>query len=400
MKIDRENYPLYFLDYFEGRLSKADEADLFAFLGLFPDLLEEFNTFSPVSLPGDDAVVFPEPEKLKRGMITLHNYEWYFAAYTEGDLNPSDRLAVESFVANNPDIEPEFRLYRKVVLDSSLDVEFPGKASLKRNIIVPVAGAASTGASVISIRHLWRYASVAAVLMLMAGLFFLRFPDQPVGTLVSEHSVVTGGDDPVAVAEAPSRQRDLPGQQSLTPGEQLVQGSNATPATRTSPSVSASMQAVTAIDQPSHETTSYLLAERVAVPQAAAPREIHTTLPIRQTAAVSLDYRTEFAYWSPQVLAGNFFDEFEETEIPPASGTVSLGQLAMNRLQKALPVDFSKAEEKIANNRLPLWQLAGMGLSELGVMAGNVLGLETQTNEDGRLVLLSLGDRFEARRSR
>ena len=45
MKIDRNNYEVYFIDYFEGNLNREEREELFQFLFLNPDLKNEFDEF-------------------------------------------------------------------------------------------------------------------------------------------------------------------------------------------------------------------------------------------------------------------------------------------------------------------------------------------------------------------
>ena len=51
MKINRNNYEAYFLDYIEGTLGFAEKAELEAFLVINPDLKIELDNFETISLP-------------------------------------------------------------------------------------------------------------------------------------------------------------------------------------------------------------------------------------------------------------------------------------------------------------------------------------------------------------
>lgn len=117
-------------------------------------------------------------------------------------------------------------------------------------------------------------------------------------------------------------------------------------------------------------------------------------------AATVLDYRTEFAYWTTQSLPNMLDEPAAYTEASNMSGQQLLAQRGLERIQRNSGVDFSKVEARIAENRFPLWELASLGITQLGTMAGNAIGLQTRTDEDGQIVQLSLGERFEARRSR
>ena len=45
MKINRNNYEIFFVDYSDGKLSENQIENLMAFISLNPDLEEEFYTF-------------------------------------------------------------------------------------------------------------------------------------------------------------------------------------------------------------------------------------------------------------------------------------------------------------------------------------------------------------------
>jgi hypothetical protein len=131
MRIDRTNYEIFFLDYFEGNLAGAQVEELLAFLEAEPDLKAEFDTFEMVSLPGMEEVTFEGKASLKRGEVTPDNYEWYFAAYAEGDLDAVDRSAVEAFAARSPKMQREFKLMQQVRLQPDQNHSISRKGRLE-----------------------------------------------------------------------------------------------------------------------------------------------------------------------------------------------------------------------------------------------------------------------------
>ena len=53
MKINRDNAEAWFLDYYEGNLSKEREAELFAFLAVDEEMNELFHSFSDIPFDVD-----------------------------------------------------------------------------------------------------------------------------------------------------------------------------------------------------------------------------------------------------------------------------------------------------------------------------------------------------------
>ena len=66
--------------------------------------------------------------------VTRHNYESFFLMYADNELFVADRIQVEQFVKNNPDLQEELMLIMNTVLpDEPLPFKF--KESLYKNIV-------------------------------------------------------------------------------------------------------------------------------------------------------------------------------------------------------------------------------------------------------------------------
>jgi len=59
MKLNRENYGIFIIDYFDGNLSKTESEQLLLFLDANPDLKKEFRDLEKVSLSKPE-VAFPD----------------------------------------------------------------------------------------------------------------------------------------------------------------------------------------------------------------------------------------------------------------------------------------------------------------------------------------------------
>ncbi|HEV2483405.1 MAG TPA: hypothetical protein VGS79_27260 [Puia sp.] len=63
-------------------------------------------------------------------MITRDNYEEFFLSYVDNELPAETRLAVEHFVAANPDLREELEMLVQCRLEPESDTLFPGKHNL------------------------------------------------------------------------------------------------------------------------------------------------------------------------------------------------------------------------------------------------------------------------------
>ena len=141
MKINRENCEAWFLDYYEGNLSKEEEKELFAFLVLHPDLREQFDSYEEVSFDADKGLHFDAKDDLKKKSllpeeITKANCEDFFIADAEGLLSGKEKKLLEKFLAENPARKNELELFRKTKLKPESEIVFENKNSLKKAIIV------------------------------------------------------------------------------------------------------------------------------------------------------------------------------------------------------------------------------------------------------------------------
>jgi len=143
MKINRDNYEAYFLDYHEGQLSPEMVNEVLWFVENNPDVKDIFNEFEVVSLVGDENIVFEKKSALKKNEVhassSIHelNYEEYLISETEGLLNNEQLESLNEFIAKNPHIAKERKLYSLAHLETENDIVFENKESLKK-LAIPV----------------------------------------------------------------------------------------------------------------------------------------------------------------------------------------------------------------------------------------------------------------------
>jgi hypothetical protein len=142
MNIDRTNYEIYIVDYFDGKLDKVTAEELLRFLERNPDLQDEFEAFRSMTLSSDDSIVFENKNQLKKTLIksteniTEENYEEYFIGHTERILSSAEDQELIRFLALNTHLQKEFSIYQKTKLSADLSVQYPAKAELKKEAVV------------------------------------------------------------------------------------------------------------------------------------------------------------------------------------------------------------------------------------------------------------------------
>ncbi len=141
MKINRDNYEAYFLDYHEGQLSPEMVEEVLLFVKENPDLKTLLDEYKAISLVADQDIVFEKKSSIKKNQVfaTAHinelNYEEYLLNETEGLLNKDELSAIEEFISINPQFEKERRLYSLAHLSVDDDIVFEAKESLKKKCI-------------------------------------------------------------------------------------------------------------------------------------------------------------------------------------------------------------------------------------------------------------------------
>ncbi len=117
-QINRANYERFLIDFAEGTLEPDQHALVLLFLEQNPDIANEFNQLLDIKIEASEAI-FPLKDQLKIKLNTVllinrENYEHYFIAYHEGDLADDEKIQLEDFINENPDLKKEFLLHKKV----------------------------------------------------------------------------------------------------------------------------------------------------------------------------------------------------------------------------------------------------------------------------------------------
>jgi len=156
MKITRDNYESFFMDYLEGNLHESMIDQFLDFLNQNPDLKEELHLFEEVNLP-EEHVVFQEKQQLHKSTADENRrLENTVVAYLEGDLDTDENKAFETYLSSHPELKKEYDLFTETRLTPDSGIKYPEKQKLYRK----------SGATIVMT---W-VARAAAVLVLIWGI--------------------------------------------------------------------------------------------------------------------------------------------------------------------------------------------------------------------------------------
>lgn len=135
MSINRHNYEEYFILYLDNELDAAGKRMVDAFVQQHPDLKDELDILLQYKLEPDQQIVFEGKEELfkENGQtpITLSNYEEWFTAHVDRELNNEEELLLQKFIQSHPQSAKELQLLLQTRIPAET-VVFPDKSSLYR----------------------------------------------------------------------------------------------------------------------------------------------------------------------------------------------------------------------------------------------------------------------------
>jgi tellurite resistance protein len=161
MKINRNNYEVFFIDFYDGKLTDAQQLEMELFLERHPDLKMEFDEFESITVDAAK-ISFSQKRALKKPEIVevagIHedNYEEAFIAWYENDLSADEKASLMSFIKANPHLDKEFQSHKSLLIKKE-DVVFEDKEALKKRGYIG---------------YYW-YGVAAALLIFLAVSFFL-----------------------------------------------------------------------------------------------------------------------------------------------------------------------------------------------------------------------------------
>lgn len=130
MKITRENYEPFFLDYLEGNLDEQLIDEFLEFLQQNPDLKSELQGFEKISLP-EELSAFPGKEKLYRHNLDQPEiFENQAIGMMEGDLTTAEAEEFMEYIDSHTQAAGEYEQFRKTRLIPDESIIFAQKDKL------------------------------------------------------------------------------------------------------------------------------------------------------------------------------------------------------------------------------------------------------------------------------
>lgn len=132
MKINRNNYESFFIDYLEGNLDEKLVDDFIEFLQQNPDLKEELSLFETVSI-GQEEITFNKKELLFKEKYDAENeFNQAAIARLEGDISDSEKAEFETYLSAHPKKQKEAELFGITKLQPDQTIVFGRKNKLYR----------------------------------------------------------------------------------------------------------------------------------------------------------------------------------------------------------------------------------------------------------------------------
>ncbi len=131
MQINRSNYEIWFIDWFDGNLNDIQTEKLMRFLKENPDLKEEFDETVNIKLNPSEKT-FPHKNHLKKSTanVTDSQFEYMCVAYVENDLSAEQCAELKEIVDHDSERRRIFEMFQKAKLT-------PGPVSFKRkNLLI------------------------------------------------------------------------------------------------------------------------------------------------------------------------------------------------------------------------------------------------------------------------
>lgn len=130
MKINRNNYEVYFIDYLEGKLDEKLVDDFLEFLQQNPDLKQELALFESVSVAPEE-ITFDKKELLfKEKYDSEIEFNQAAISILEGDSTSSEKADFEKYLLTHPQKDKEILLFSKTKLIPDTSITFSKKNKL------------------------------------------------------------------------------------------------------------------------------------------------------------------------------------------------------------------------------------------------------------------------------
>lgn len=362
MKITRDNYESFFLDYLEGRLEEELAGELHGFLNRHPDLKEELQEYEEVTLGAPEVVFAGKGSLLREKYDQPGVFDHAAAARLEGDLSPEEAVEFGDYLRRHPEKKREADLFELTRLTPDSTLLFPGKEKLFRQP---------------AIRRLREWTMRIAAILLLALLIY-TLTDQP-GPLPE------AGDDSPELAGTVTPSQEL----TITPPETTAE--SPTEITGTGHTAAAPRQTAYNTAKPSAtRTIDPENGGRASTPAFSLQNEGRDTPPVTLTAATDPGMKK-----IPALMASL---EGEISTLPTLM-TAPLSHPAITDItagitpeeEDAIPLN-ERILEKAGLHRISLAFLARKGLDLASSLTGEKINYDT--DDEGQIIAFNVDTRL------
>ena len=368
MDINKNNYEIYFLDYREGNLNPFRIAELMTFLEQNPVLKKEFEDFENITVKPDKNIIFVHKNFLRKTVIITvdnineDNYEDFFIADLEGDLNYKESKNVILFLEKNPFLKKEYNLFKKTYLIPDKNIVYTQKTSLKK-FILPFYKKKSFYSTV----------SVAASVLIFLSIYILNNNNNS----LSDKTIADN-----SALQQQIKEKDI----------QIIKNKDI--------SYSKKNKKTCKIVKPIN-----IINKNNNISITKNDYNIHTIKTIKVTKLTENKKQLTFKqakrhYYSDiysylQLKNTNLFQQYKQ-EIK-LQDYMTLKEYAFAKIKKII----SKNNNKLSDDKLSMWDLADVGIKKFNKLTDNNIKLNRKVDDNGNMVSFAFGGKnFEYYRSK
>ena len=139
MEIDRSNYEIWLMDWLDGNLTDLQVEQLKIFLDENPELKEEFNELTLISLKPVEKS-FPYKDHLKKSIADISGslFDYLCVAYLENDLSSGQQTELFEAIELDPEKKRSFELIQKLTLVPA-SIRYIHKNKLKKRTVLQLS---------------------------------------------------------------------------------------------------------------------------------------------------------------------------------------------------------------------------------------------------------------------
>lgn len=374
MKIDRNNYEEFFIDYLDGNLDETQIIMLEEFLRQHPDLREELEGLEKIQiLPGEEE--FLDKENLKQidltGTVDEDNFAFFCIAENEGDLNEKQKEQLRQYLLIHPEKASEKADYAKVYLAANQDVHYPGKKSLQKNVVF------------LPRRHIYAATAMAAGIALMIGLYFGFIGKNGKDFIVRENPDIVHVQDTI-IAKKNSSEKDTlnDGKSKQMPRDEDIRSSRSSFNIRLNIPIASN----TEMEKTSISTPDDSLLD-------ADPNVDYNEIMRKVKIDPEIIYR-KTRFFASNTAEYNRIEPISSTAYvrPSVNETQPIQYLTLQEYAKLKLSNIVLGEERKAN--LTIWNVASAGVERINTLAGTDMKLEPSYDEEGSVKALSFNSKL------